>query len=134
LFQTGKEVFNHSILVFTRLDDIEFENKNINELIRESSSFKECINKFNGNFLSINNKCSNQDDFRESFVNFLCKSSIYPSLEIEASIKLYEKRKIEKHKEKTKLSLLKQQYESQTILFQRWNREINEEHAIQSKL
>ena len=90
---------------------------------------------FNGHFLSINNKCLNQSEFRSSFVNFLpSKSKLYPSLEIETSIRLYEKKKTDEQREKTKQKLLKQQFESQKILFQRWNKEINETNVIQSKL
>jgi hypothetical protein len=90
---------------------------------------------FNGNFLSINNKCLNKSEFRSSFVNCLpSKSKLYPSLKIEASIQLYEKRITDEQREKTKQKLLKQQFESQKILFQRWNQEINEMDVIQSKL
>lgn len=106
----GKQICNHAMLIFTRVDDLEHDGKTLKEYVDKSkiNSFRDMIFLCKSNYFGVSNRWLKDDqktiDFKKKFldtVDLIVKTNnndVYSSIQFETSTKHFEaeKKRIER--------------------------------------
>ena len=109
----GKQANNYSLIIFSKIDDLEYEGITLKSFIdtSRSHSLREFIYMCKSNYLGVNNRWKNNDsdmiDFRNKFSQMISsiiesnrENPIYTSIQFETSTKHFERERERLNKEK----------------------------------